>query len=68
MYIVSECVACFVVSIGISAFLVTLFGLLLTIKDGLENRRDTSPVFRKSSTLFGTRLVPVLARVKESRR
>ena len=56
MYVVSECVACIVVAIGVSAFLATLSILFLTIKDGIENRRGTSRAFQKADTLFAPRL------------
>ena len=68
MYVVSECVACVVVAIGVSAFLATLSILFLTIKDGIANRRGPSRAFQKVDTLSASRLATVVARHKESSR
>ena len=64
MYVLSECVACVVVAIGVSAFLATLSILFLTIKDGIENRRGPSRAFQKADTLFAPRLATVTVRAQ----
>jgi hypothetical protein len=47
MYIISECVACVVLTFTLSAFLFAFCVVLLTIKQGIESRRNTSRVFQE---------------------
>ena len=68
MYVISECAVCVVVSFTLGAFLFASCLLCLMIKDGLENRRGSSPTFHQVGTLFGRRLATVVARHKESSR
>jgi hypothetical protein len=42
MYIISECVACVVLVLTLSAFLVAFSVVLLTIRSGFGSRRRTS--------------------------
>jgi len=53
MYVVSEYATCAVVTFTLSAFLLAISVVLLTIKDRLENRRGTSRAFQKAATLLG---------------
>ena len=61
MYFLSECVACIVVAISASSFLLTIFVLLLTIKDGLEHRLATSRALQKAGMLLGAQPAAMLA-------
>jgi hypothetical protein len=62
MCVISECVACVVVAITVSAFLTTLSVLFLTIKDKIENRTGTSRAFQEAGTLLRPRLATVTVR------
>ena len=64
MYVISECVACVVVTFTLSAFLFTFCVVLLAIKQQIESRRDMSRVFRKVGMLFGARPAAVVVRDK----
>ena len=68
MYAISECVTCVVLTLTSSAFLFAFCVVVLTIKDGLENRRGTSPAFQKFGRLTWARPVAVVARPKRSGR
>ena len=64
MYVISECVTCVVVSFTLSGFLFAFCVVLLTIKQGIERRRNTSRVLEKASTFLGVRPAAVVARHK----
>jgi hypothetical protein len=68
MYVVSEYATCVVVTFTLSAFLLAISVVLLTIKDRLESRRGTSRAFQKADTLFGPLPAAVVARHKRSGR
>jgi hypothetical protein len=62
MYVVSECLACVAVTFTLSAFLFAFCVVLLTIKQQIESRRDTSRASQKVGTLFWARPAAVVAR------
>lgn len=68
MYVIAECLTCVVVTFTLSAFLFAFCVLFLTIKQGIESRRDTSRAFQKVGTLFGLRPAAVVVRDKTSGR
>jgi ABC-type sulfate transport system permease subunit len=68
MYVVSEYATYVVVTFTLSAFLLAISVVVLTIKDRLESRRGMSRAFQKADTLFGPLPAAVVVRHKRSGR